>query len=156
MRLPLIWRPARSTAPEPSVVHAPVSLVSLAATFLDIAGKPAPEWVEGAALPIDDADAKRRGFDATFTEWDSSIFGVDVHVRSIVTDDYLYTEYQPGTMHDGSEGELYVLGDDPLQRVNRFDDAAMAPVRATLSEQLAAHEDRPGERATPGVLMAPV
>jgi arylsulfatase A-like enzyme len=156
MRLPLIWRPARSSAPEPGVVHAPVSLVSLAATFLDIAGRPAPEWVEGAALPIDDADARRRGFDATFTEWDSSIFGVDVHVRSIVTDDYLYTEYQPGTVHDGSEGELYVLGDDPLQRVNRFDDPAMAAARATLSEQLALHEDRPGERATPGVLMAPV
>jgi arylsulfatase A-like enzyme len=38
MRLPLIWRPARSTRPEASVVSAPVSLVSLAATFLEVAG----------------------------------------------------------------------------------------------------------------------
>jgi hypothetical protein len=59
-------------------------------------------------------------------------------------------------MHDGSEGELYVLGDDPLQRVNRFDDPALASVRATLAERLAGHEHRPGERATPGILMAPV
>jgi hypothetical protein len=79
-----------------------------------------------------------------------------VHVRTVVTDDYLYTEYQPGSVHDGSEGELYVLGEDPLQRVNRFDDPAMAAVRSTLADRLVAHVRRPGERATPGVLMAPV
>jgi arylsulfatase A-like enzyme len=156
MRLPLIWRPARSTTPTPSVVHAPVSLVSLAATFLDIAGEPAPYWSEGAALPRDDEDATQRGFEATITEWDSSIFGVDVHLRTVVTDDHLYTEYQAGTVHDGSEGELYDLSDDPFQRVNRFDDSACESIRAGLSERLAEHERRPGERATPGVLMAPV
>jgi len=32
----------------------------------------------------------------------------------------------------------------------------MVSVRATLGERLAVHEGRPGERATPGVLMAPV
>ena len=79
-----------------------------------------------------------------------------MHVRSVVTNDHLYTEYQSGTVHDGSEGELYALGEDPLQRVNRFDDPQYATTRAALSEQLRAHEDRPGERATPGVLMAPV
>jgi arylsulfatase A-like enzyme len=156
MRLPLIWRPAKATAPTPSVVNAPVSLVSLAATFLAIAGQPAPHWVEGVALPIDDADASKRSFESTVTEWDSSIFGVDVHVRTILTHDHLYTEYQPGTVHDGSEGELYVLTDDPLQRANRFDDPAMVGVRAALAERLGDHERRPGERAAPGVLMAPV
>jgi arylsulfatase A-like enzyme len=156
MRLPLIWRPARSSATAPAVVHAPVSLVSLAATFLDIAGEAPPHWVEGAVLPVDDGDASARSFDATFTEWDSSIFGVDVHVRSVVTNDHLYTEYQSGTVHDGSEGELYALHEDPLQRVNRFGDPAYASTRAALSERLVAHEDRPGDRATPGVLMAPV
>lgn len=156
MRLPLIWRPARSTKPLASVVTAPVSLVSLAATFLEVAGQPAPEWVEGASLPIDDDDARARSFDSTITEWDSVLFGVDVHVRSVLTDAHLYTEYLPGTMHDGSEGELYDLKDDPLQRVNRFDDPAYATARATLHERLTAHADRPGERALPGVLMAPV
>jgi arylsulfatase A-like enzyme len=156
MRLPLIWRPAPSTKPMPSVVRAPVSLVSLAATFLAVAGKPAPAWVESSSLPIDDDDARARSFDATLTEWDSALFGVDVHVRSVVTTGHLYTEYQPGTMHDGSEGELYDLADDPLQRINRFDEPAYANVRATLAERLRAHEDRPGERAVPGTLMAPV
>ncbi len=156
MRLPLIWRPAPSTGYAPSVVHAPVSLVSLAATFLDVAGQPAPAWVEGAALPTSDDDAMARDFDATVTEWDSALFGVDVHVRSIVTSEYLYSEYRAGTMHDGSEGELYNMIDDPLQRVNRFDDPAYANVRETLAERLRAHEERPGERATPGELVAPV
>jgi hypothetical protein len=59
-------------------------------------------------------------------------------------------------MHDGSEGELYDLNDDPLQRVNRYDDPSFANVRATLSERLRAHDERPGERATPGELVAPV
>ena len=156
MRLPLIWRPAPSTATAPSVVHAPVSLVSLAATFLEVAGQPAPEWVEGAALPTDDDDARRRSFDSTATEWDSSLFGVDVHVRSLVTEGYLYTEYRAGTMHDGSEGELYDLADDPQQRVNRFDDPSLEVVRRDLAERLMAHEQRPGDRATPGILTAPV
>jgi len=156
MRLPLIWRPAPSTKTEPSVVHAPVSLVSLAATFLDVAGQPAPTWVEGGVLPQSDEDARSRSMDATITEWDSELFGVGVHVRSVLTQDYLYTEYLPGTMHDGSEGELYDLADDPLQRINRFDDPAYVSVRSTLSERLRDHANRPGERAAPGVLVAPV
>ena len=156
MRLPMIWRPAPCARIAPQVVHAPVSLVSLAATFLDVAGQPAPAWVEGAPLPVSDDDAHARSFEATVTEWDSSLFGVDVHVRSVLTSEHLYTEYQPGTAHDGTEGELYALGDDPLQRVNRFDDPALAGVRVTLHERLDDHESRPGERAVPGVLLAPV
>ncbi len=156
MRLPLIWRPAPTLKIAPSVVKSPVSLVSLAATFLHVAGQPAPAWVEAGSLPQDDDEAKARGFDATVTEWDSELFGVGVHVRSILTERYLYTEYRPGTMHDGSEGELYDLVDDPLQRVNRIDDPAFADARATLHERLQSHDERPGDRAAPGVLMAPV
>jgi arylsulfatase A-like enzyme len=156
MRLPLLWRPARNLRIEPSVVQAPVSLVSLAATFLAVAGQPAPAWVEARALPQSDEEANSQGFDATITEWDSELFGVDVHVRTVVTKRFLYSEYQAGTMHDGSEGELYDLADDPLQRVNRFDDPTYANEKATLHERLRAHEERPGERATPGLVMAPV
>ena len=156
MRLPLIWRPAPSTSPVASVVHAPVSLVSLAATFLEVAGAAAPSWLEGATLPVSDDDAISRGFEATVTEWDSALFGVEVHVRSVLTSDYLYSEYGAGTMHDGSEGELYNLVDDPLQRVNLFNAPERAAERAALSERLRAHAERPGERATPGLLVAPV
>ncbi len=156
LRLPLIWRPARASLPTPAVVTAPVSLVSLAATFLRIAHLDAPSWSEGTALPTSDAEAAERGCDQSVTEWDSALFGVDVHVRTVVTKEHLYTEYLAGTMHDGSEGELYALANDPLQRENRFNDPEFASVRETLSERLRAHALRPGERATPGELVAPV
>lgn len=156
LRLPLVWRPAPARRVAPAVVTAPVSLVSLAATFLQIAGHPAPAWVEGSALPVSDDDAHVRGFDATVTEWDSSLFGVDVHLRTVVTKEHLYTEYQPGTLHEGNEGELYAMGEDPLQRHNRFADPTVTDARATLRERLIDHDERPGERAAPGVLVAPV
>ena len=156
LRLPLVWRPARSTLPTASVISAPVSLVSLAATFAQIAGAPAPNWTEGSPLPVNDDDASRRGFARTVTEWDSALFGVDVHVRTLLSGEYLYTEYQPGTMHDGSEGELYVLADDPLQRINRYTDPSLSAVRVALHDELRAHERRDVRRAVPGRLVAPV
>lgn len=156
LRLPLIWRPAPVSSVAPAVVTAPVSLVSLAATFLHIARVDLPSWSEGSALPTSDTDAEERDCDQTVTEWDSALFGVDVHVRTVVTKGHLYTEYLAGTMHDGTEGELYDLADDPLQRVNRFGDARYASVRAELSERLREHALRPGERAAPGELVAPV
>ncbi len=59
-------------------------------------------------------------------------------------EDYLYSEYRAGTLHDGTEGELYDLADDPLQRVNRFEDPAFAHVRAMLAERLWEHDVTPG------------
>ncbi len=156
MRLPLIWRPAKSSGIAPAVVNTPVNLVSLAATFLDVAGAPRAEWLEGGPLPHSDDAAAAQGFDQSITEWDSALFGVDVHVRSVVTKDYLYTEYLPGTVHDGTEGELYVLADDPLQRVNRFADSAYRSTRDELHERLAAHIDRPGLPEHLGPVVAPV
>ena len=56
-------------------------------------------------------------------------------------------------MHDGTEGELYDLDDDPLQRVNRFDDPRLAAVRASLLERLATHDAPRGRRV--GAARAP-
>ena len=156
MRLPLIWRPAPSSGVTPAVVDAPVSLVSLAATFMSVAGAAQPEWAEAPALPVSNEDAAARKFDATVTEWDSALFGVDVHVRSVVTDQWLFTRYGEGYAHDGTEGELYSLGDDPLQRVNRFADPSLAAVREELQARLDTHEARPGVGENDGVLVAPV
>ena len=81
-----------------------------------------PEWMQGTPLPVDDADADARGFDKVLTEWDSELFGTDVHLRTMMRDRWVVTAYRPGTSHDGTEGELYDLVDDPLQQVNRWDD----------------------------------
>ncbi|HET6774549.1 MAG TPA: sulfatase-like hydrolase/transferase [Acidimicrobiales bacterium] len=141
MRLPLVWRPAPSAGGAPAVVTRPVGLVDLAPTFCGIAGLPAEPWMEGAALPPDDAaaDADPGRSGSVFTEWDSELLGVDVHLRSVTRDGWVCTAYRRGTVHDGSEGELYDLTDDPLQRVNRWGDPAAAGVRADLMDELAAH-----------------
>ncbi len=151
LRVPLIWRPAPSAGIGPARVSTPVSLVSLAATFLSIAAHAAPAWVEAPALPTQD-----QGDQFIVTEWDSVLFGVSVHVRTVASRDVLYTEYRPGTLHDGSEGELYVQRDDPLQRENRFTDPSLGALRREMAERIREHESRPGDRAAPGALVAPV
>jgi arylsulfatase A-like enzyme len=140
MRLPLIWRPAPSSGVTPSDVTRPVGLVDLAPTFCTIAGLSVPEWMQGRPLPVDDADADRRGFERVLTEWDSNLFGVDVHLRTIYRDGWVCSTYLPGYSHDGTEGELYDLTSDPLQQVNRWDDPACAAMRSDLLADLWDHQ----------------
>ncbi|MEK7426389.1 MAG: sulfatase-like hydrolase/transferase, partial [Actinomycetota bacterium] len=136
MRLPFIWRPAPSSNQAAAVVSKPVGHVDLAPTFCAIAGVEVPSWMEGKPLPISDADAEARGFERVLTEWDSELFGVGVHVRTITNDQWVCTTYLPGSAHEGTEGELYDLEDDPLQRVNRWDDPTLASMRSDLIADL--------------------
>ena len=158
MRLPLVWRPAPSSrvngGAAPAVVTRPVGLVDLAPTFCTIAGIEPPEWMQGKPLPVDDGDAETRGFDKVLTEWDSELFGVDVHLRTMMRDRWVDTAYLPGTSHDGTEGELYDLIDDPLQQINRWDDPDMRPLRDDLVADL--WDSQPEARAERLVLEAPV
>jgi arylsulfatase A-like enzyme len=140
MRIPLIWRPAPSAKTTATTVTRPVGLVDLAPTFCKIAGITATEWMEGSALPTDDADADNRGFERVLTEWDSELFGVDVHLRTIMRPGWVCSSYQPGFSHDGTEGELYDLLDDPLQQVNRWDDRSMSSLRSDLLADLWDHQ----------------
>ena len=75
------------------------------------------------------------------TEWDSVLFGVAVHLRTITRDGWVCTAYRPGHSHDGTEGELYELADDPLQRVNRWADPACAttPVPSAVTDNPVDH-----------------
>lgn len=156
MRLPLIWRPAPGSGdrPDPAVVTAPVGLIDLAPTFCGIAGLEPAEWMQGKALPVDDADAARRGVDQQLTSWDSELFGVAMYLRSITRDGWLCTAYLPGAVHDGSEGELYNLAEDPLQVTNLWDDPAHRSLRDDLVGQL--RDSQPPERDPRIALQAPV
>jgi len=154
MRLPLIWRPAPSAGIAAAVVSRPVGLVDLAPTFSAIAGLKPPSWMQGHRLPVSDVDAASRGFERVLTEWDSDLFGVDVHLRTITRDGWVCTAYRPGYVHDGSEGELYNLADDPLQRFNRWHDPACAALRSDLITDLWDHQPPAREEALE--LQAPV
>jgi arylsulfatase A-like enzyme len=136
MRLPLVWRPAPSSGTTPSSVTRPVGLVDLAPTFCQIAGVAVPDWMEGKPLPVDDTDADDRGFERVLTEWDSELFGVGVHLRTITRAGWVCTTYLPGSEHDGTEGELYDLVHDPLQRENRWNDPSLASLRSDLVADL--------------------
>ncbi len=140
MRLPFIWRPAPSSGTAAAVVTKPVGHIDLAPTFCCIAGVSVPSWMEGKPLPVDDGDAEARDFERVLTEWDSELFGVGVHLRTITRDHWVCTTYLPGTAHDGTEGELYDLSDDPLQRVNRWDDPSLASTRSDLVADLWDHQ----------------
>jgi arylsulfatase A-like enzyme len=143
MRLPLIWRPAPNAAVAPATVTAPVGLISLAATFASIAGLTEPEYVEAPALPIDNNDAQQRGFERVLTEWDSELFGKIVSSRTIHRGGWTCTAYAPGTVHDGSEGELYNVNEDPLQFINRWDDPSCSSLRSDLLDDMWSHLPTP-------------
>ena len=94
----------------------------------------------------DDPDlAAGVGSGSVLTEWDSELFGVDVHLRTITRDGWVCTAYRPGAVHDGSEGELYSLTDDPLQQENRWDDPSCAGIRNDLLDDLRASQPAPHE-----------
>jgi arylsulfatase A-like enzyme len=147
MRMPLVWRPAPSAGVLPRVETRPVGLVQLAATFCDIAGLPEPSFVQGSSLA-------GPPHERVLTEWDSELFGVDVHLRTITRDGWVCTAYRPGTVHDGTEGELYDLADDPHQFVNRWNDAALRSVRDDLLADL--WESQPPVHSPRILLQAPV
>ena len=83
-----------------------------------------PEWAEGCALP----KAPGSGRERVITEWDSQFEHIGMKLRSIARDGWLCTAYEAGPMYEGTEGELYNLGEDPLQWRNLWDDPC---VRAT-------------------------
>jgi arylsulfatase A-like enzyme len=136
MRLPLIWSPAPSAGVTPARVQAPVGLVSLAATFADIAGLPRPTYTEAPRLPVSDAEARTLGHERVLTEWDSVLFGKIVRLRTICRDNWVCTAALDGTMNRRGEGELYDLANDPLQRNNLWDDANHQAIRDDLLADL--------------------
>ena len=70
------------------------------------------------------------------TEWDSELWGIGVHLRTITREGWVCTAYKPGTVHDGTEGELYDLAEDPLQRNNRWADPACSAIQSDLLADL--------------------
>lgn len=130
MRLPFIWRPAPDAGVVATEVPEPVGQVDLAPTFCEIAGLPVPEWMQGAPLPTSPGSDRER----VLTEWDSTLPGYGLPMRSVFRDDLLCTVYEPSELCDGTEGELYDLSNDPLQRHNLWDD----PSRVSLQDDLVA------------------
>ena len=137
MRLPMIWRPAKSAKVAPATVEKPVGQIDLAPTFCEIAGLPVPEWMQGAPMPKSEAEAEKQNRQRVFTEWDCQhVDGTTVGLRTIYRDGYTITACLPGTIYDGSEGELYDHKEDPGQLRNLWDDPAYAALKSDLLADL--------------------
>jgi arylsulfatase A-like enzyme len=156
MRVPLIWRPARSAAVEATSVPEPVGLVDVAPTICSIAGIDRPDAMDGNLLPAKPGSDRER----VLTTWDSQFAPVGMHLRTIHRDGLTCTSYEPSTTdvggrfrlfwalwardcqvprYDGTEGELYDHAEDPLQRVNLWKDPASRARRDDLLADLADH-----------------
>lgn len=157
MRVPLIWRPARSAAIASAVIDEPVGHVDLAPTFLSIAGARVPGAMQGTALPTESGSGRER----VITTFDSQFANIGMHLRTIYRDGWICTAYEASTRdrggrfpfywtvwgrgsrrmprYVGSEGELYDLREDPRQWENRWDDPARRAIRDELLADLRAH-----------------
>ena len=155
MRLPFIWKPAKTANIDPAEVRAPVGQVDLAPTFLSIAGLDQPNFMQGEPLPHDQAEAMAQNREQVFTEWDNTHpNGTTLGLRSLYRADYVITQCLPGTLYDGSEGELYDLKNDPQQWENRWDDPAYKGLKRDLLDALKAAE--PPKHAEKLECVAPV
>ncbi len=150
MRVPLVWRPAPSSMVTPADVHEPVGHIDLAPTFCEIAGVDVPGWAQGAALP----KAPGSGRERVLTEWDSQFEQIGMKLRSITRDGWLCTAYEAGPMYEGTEGELYDLGEDPLQWRNLWDDPSLRATRDDLVADL--YDSLPEPRSPRLAVEAPV
>lgn len=137
MRLPFIWRPAAVANIPSAEVTLPVGHVDLARTFADIAGTSAPDYCEGAVLPINDEDASRQRREFVLTEWDSEHGHIDIHLRSIYhASGWLCTRYERSSEYEGTEGELYNMNEDPDQLINLWQDPGSRSQRDELVSML--------------------
>ena len=137
MRLPLIWRPAPSAGVAPAVVTRPGRARRPGADVLlrpracpPSRGWRAPPCPSTTPTPTPARLGPGRSPSGTASCWAST----STCARSPATAGCA-PPTRPGTVHDGSEGELYDLADDPLQQVNRWDDPGVA-----------ARAGRPGRR----------
>ncbi|HZO15884.1 MAG TPA: sulfatase-like hydrolase/transferase [Polyangiaceae bacterium] len=156
LRVPLVWRPAPCANVPSAEVSEPVGLVDLAPTFCGIAGLDTPEWVEGTALPT----SKNQSRERVLTTFDSQFAHVGMHLRTIYRDGFICTVYTPRSQegggrfpvywsvwgrgsripeYDGSEGELYDVGEDPHQWHNLWNDPSRRRLRDELTADLQAH-----------------
>lgn len=142
LRVPHIWSWPGHLA-SGVATNALASLLDFAPTILDLAGVPALEGVTAPrretaqqlpALPGVSLAPLLRGEQAAaqqsvIIENDEDYLGL--RLRTIVTERYQMTVYP-----DQPYGELFDLREDPQQRHNRWNDAAMGGVKSALQAEL--------------------
>jgi len=104
MRVPLIWRPAQASGVTPSVVTRPSGWSTWPRPSVRSRASSLRRGSRARACRPMTPTADSRGFDAVFTDWDSELFGVDVHLRTVVRDDVPAPRTSPGPSTTGRKG----------------------------------------------------
>jgi arylsulfatase A-like enzyme len=120
------------------VMAEPVSTLDLAATFYDYIGLTNPEDMQSRSLrSLLEGRGETR--DMAYSEWyvHPSRCGVGLKLRTVRTKTHKCTFEL-----DSGAGELYDLGTDPEEMVNRFDDPGYVKLRKELEDMMRA---RPGK-----------
>lgn len=99
LRVPLIWRPARSSDMRTRSLDDPVGHVDIAPTLCKIAGLEIPETMDGAPLPTKPGAGRAH----VLTTWDSQFAAVGMHLRTIYHDGFLCTAYEASSTHGGGQ-----------------------------------------------------
>jgi arylsulfatase A-like enzyme len=133
LRVPFIWMdPSKKT---PEQVDKLASTLDIAAAILKRAGIKPYYGIQGRSMEgaLDGSDSYHR--DAILVEDDRErvYLGMDEpqRVRTMITDRYRMTRYQPLGIN-----ELYDLVEDPGEIDNLWDDAASKPIRNQLTERM--------------------
>jgi arylsulfatase A-like enzyme len=130
LRVPFIAR--GPGVPAGQVLDDPISTLDLAATFLDAAGVERPaHWHSRSLLPVMQGRERR---DFALNEWDlnASRCGVALELRTVRTRTHRLTQECVS-----GAGELYDLVADPFELDNRWDEPAMAGIKAELEAMIA-------------------
>ena len=128
LRVPSIWRGPGIVAGRSTT--APVGLVDLAPTLLDLAGVQPPASMQGRSLaPFLRGEAAPDWREGIVTENDDELFGI--YLRTLTTDRWRLSCYggQP-------YGELFDRREDPHELSNLWDDAGYAGIKRDLKELL--------------------
>ena len=128
MRVPLIWRPTKTIENKNININVPVSLVDLAPTFCKCASIEIPSWMQGTPLPNNISDYR----DFVIVEWEQEHLGNTIQIQTIVTKNYICSQYKKTNRYPNGEGELYNYNNDPYQFNNLWNNNEFQTIKSEL------------------------
>lgn len=92
--------------------------------------------MDGTPLPVSDEAGDTQGREYSFTQYQSHTPDASIIMDSMFANDIKCVIYERSKTHDGTEGELYNLKDDPGELVNLWDDPKYASIKADMTETI--------------------
>ena len=111
-------------------------LPDLAPTFMQIAGAEIPDWVDGRPLPKSEEEAQKQNRELVFCQYEGYTPDCGIVMNGVYADGKTLVQYMPSLTYEGTEGELYDMDKDPMQRINFWNDPAYAGVKKEMIDAI--------------------